>query len=152
MTPEKFWPRVNKGLESQCWPWSGTISEKGYGVIRETDRSQMAHRLAWFFTNGPIPKDTLVRHGCDNRSCCNPRHLELGTPAENSADSVRRGRMPRGEQTGRAKLTAFDVLKIRIAHADGMRQVDLATVYGVNKRTIGAIIQGRNWSWLCSSL
>ena len=45
--------------------------------------------------HGYVPE--VVRHACDNPPCCNPLHLLGGTHADNVADKVRRGRVPRGE-------------------------------------------------------
>ncbi|WP_416053644.1 HNH endonuclease signature motif containing protein, partial [Escherichia coli] len=48
-------------------------------------------RLIWELRNGPIDEGLVVRHKCDNRKCCNPEHLELGTRADNMNDRFIRG-------------------------------------------------------------
>jgi hypothetical protein len=42
--------------------------------------------------NGPKSEDLIYRHKCDNPMCINPDHLEWGTTADNSRDSIERGR------------------------------------------------------------
>lgn len=83
-----------------CRLWQGAIDRDGYGVLTEQSvldgkrthphRKKRAHRWVWEMANGPIPPGLVVRHKCDNRLCFRLTHLELGTVAENNADTAQR--------------------------------------------------------------
>lgn len=84
----RFWSRVTIGTEDECWPWTGSRNQHGYGRLGKI----YAHRLSWQFHYGPIPDGMIVMHACDVPPCVNPWHLRLGTQPENVADMIRKGR------------------------------------------------------------
>lgn len=78
--------------ETNCWEWQVAKDQYGYGAIRFNNEYHVAHRLAYRLFVGPIPKNKVVMHECDNPSCVNPEHLKVGTQAENLRDMALRGR------------------------------------------------------------
>jgi len=100
--PGKFSETLQQRFEGKfrvtpgCWPWTGSKTLKGYGQLRWKYNSLVASRVSYELYVGPIPEGLMVRHRCDNPSCVNPDHLELGTAADNSADMVQRGRHNNG--------------------------------------------------------
>ncbi|MGH2465391.1 MAG: HNH endonuclease [Candidatus Limnocylindrales bacterium] len=132
-----------------CWEWQGTRHPDGYGVVRIGSTGVPAHRVSWFLTYGPIPTGQWVLHHCDNPPCVRPDHLFLGDQAANMRDAHEKGRMHPGEAHGRHKLTEAEVLDIRIRYrAGGVRQIDLAAEFNVNRTTISAIVRRQLWAHL----
>lgn len=73
-----------------CHNWPGAMDGNGYGNLNRNGRVTKAYRWYWIQRHGEIPKGLQLDHICRNRRCCNPDHLELVTPAENT----RRGMAP----------------------------------------------------------
>lgn len=84
-----FWDRVTKGTPEECWPWQGYRGPSGHGATTFQSLPIYASRKAWILTHGPIHGGLCVNHRCDNKLCCNPAHLYLGTRADNMIDRWR---------------------------------------------------------------
>lgn len=82
-TADIFWGRVSKGARSACWPFTGDTFSGRYGRFSWKGKSEPSHRVAYMLSAGAIPHGLFVMHKCNNKLCCNPSHLTLGTNAEN---------------------------------------------------------------------
>lgn len=149
---QKFWTKVSK-QSSGCWLWIGGCNGKGRPVIYYGGGQIYAHRLAYQALVGPIPKGMLVCPTCDCKVCVNPKHLFVGTQADNMQDMRVKGRAnhPIGETNGRAKLTEAEVKFIRTNYLfrhPKWGQTALAKRYGVCVVTIQDIVHNRSWRHL----
>ena len=94
---ERFWSKVNKLLDNECWNWLGAIDTPGYGAFKLGKNKVNSHRVAFALSKNieleEIPKGYEVCHTCDNRLCCNPNHLFLGTRSDNMKDCANKGRL-----------------------------------------------------------
>jgi hypothetical protein len=155
-TPEAFWSRVNRGPATVCWEWQGSFTSSGYGNLSWGGLPVQAHRAAYYLAYGGIALQTgfrlegkakryrrFVLHTCDNRKCCNPSHLFLGSMRANLLDAYSKGRKAQPKSLhANAKLTAEQVRDIRrLYDKGGVRQIDLAARYGVSQRAISLVVR-----------
>ncbi len=150
----RFWERVIIRGEDECWDWSGPTDFDGYGVTTMESEKTRAHRAAFIVSGGQLSAvRPLVIHSCDNRACCNPRHLRAGSAKENTGDMMQRKRHgggvrkvpPRGELNGSVKLRESQVIEIRKLIAAGVRPVRIAQLFSVSDVLIGKIKNGKLW-------
>lgn len=155
----QVWSKILVGDEDECWPFMSSRDSHGYGWLKVGGVALKAHRLAFKFANGHLPKWTgkadgpVVMHMCDNRACCNPNHLKIGTQDENISDMVQKGRCrngrqptydecPRGEKHGNTFIseeTARYILEsIKTAK-------ELADELGTSLSLVKQIRNGRTW-------
>lgn len=80
----------------ECWIWTGSVLNNGYGRIRWSDYCYLAHRFSWMVKyNSPIPEGLSVNHRCDQPLCVNSSHLSLGDHATNMSEASQRDRKRR---------------------------------------------------------
>lgn len=70
-----------------CWVWQGPCSGSGrgggYPRMCLNGQTVAVHRVMFTHAYGYIPGKKQVDHGCRNRMCVNPDHLELVTHKQN---------------------------------------------------------------------
>jgi hypothetical protein len=148
---ERLVSKIEYDTNGGCWLWSGAPNSYGYGQIWLEGRQPLAHRLMYECHAGEkVPKGMFVCHRCDVPACINPAHLFLGTPKDNMADKMKKGRArtPRGERAGRAKLKDVQALAIIRRCAAGETQKSVAADYGVTASAVGDIVRRRNFKHL----
>lgn len=127
----RFLKRVRKKGPNECWIFKGCQNKAGYGIVDSSWRTSrvaiLAHRLAWVIANGAeIPEDKIICHTCDNPSCCNPAHLQLGTPQSNNADKIARGRHAHGPTHPRPLLGRKGTKHPRALYTDAQKAEAIA--------------------------
>jgi hypothetical protein len=147
---ERFWRYVMPEPNSGCWIWLGSLAGHGYGQIMdaETRGPRTAHTVSWRINRGPIPEGMHVLHHCDQRWCCNPDHLFLGTNQDNIDDCIAKGRWNtadnalKGEDSHFAKLTEDSVRYIR-SSTDKLKV--LAVRFGVTETLVSMVRRRKIW-------
>lgn len=133
------------GEPDDCWSWRGPKFRDGYGRLNLSRKTATtASRAAMMLQVGYIDPELEVCHTCDNPACVNPKHLFIGTVADNARDKVAKGRAyaAHGSANPSAKLTEDCVKSIRLS---GLRHAELAVKYGVSESLIRAVRKREVW-------
>jgi hypothetical protein len=154
-TIQDIWKYVDKRSTEECWPWLRGTNNSGYGSITFNGRKCIAHRVAFVAEKGGItitaPKNRkgtgFLLHSCDNRLCCNPDHLSVGTYDDNIQDMKRKGRSsaPRGSCHPKSKMTDIQVIEARRLLALGNTRRQVRELFGVSERIMDRIDRGLSY-------
>ena len=152
----RFWAKVAKKSDLECWEWQGAIGSTGYGRswIQSARKQTDAHRASWMIHFGLIPKDgtyhgSCICHRCDNRKCVNPNHLFIGS-MKDIRDMINKGRWgnpaPKGEKQGSSKLKESQIVEIRQRRINGEKLQAIANRFGVSNSAIYNICARKKWA------
>lgn len=156
---KNFWERVAIRSSNECWEWKDG-KRSGYGRLYHRGKYYSAHRISWHLHYGSIPEGMCICHHCDNKGCVNPKHLFIGTIADNNKNRDNKGRQKfrflygkdhpqHGTNSRFNKLSESDVREIRRLCASGEHTLrEIAEMFGVVHGVISNIKQGRKWGWL----
>jgi hypothetical protein len=136
-----FLLKIKKAGPDECWEWQGSLNGGGYGHLRVHRKDVIAHRMAYMLSNGPIEVGKRVCHTCDNRRCCNPVHLWIGTGKDNSMDAARKLRM-------HSKYSVEDILKVKELLNQGLSTRAIAKRLSVGRDTVMKVQKGKTWAHL----
>lgn len=158
-----FWSYVDIRGPEECWPWTKSTDDHGYGTTSlgiHVHGMNRAHRIAYFLKHGPLPADKPdVLHSCDNPPCCNDAHHWAGDQDENNKDKAAKGRSYSGSNAGQhynmgsshpeSKLTEELVREIRAKQAAGRDRLVLRREYAerctVRVQTIDKVLNRETW-------
>lgn len=138
----RFWSKVRKTSEQGCWEWINPTHPFGYGRFGCDKKKHLSHRLSYQLHYGPITTKDCVLHKCDNPRCVNPKHLFLGSRADNAQDRTQKGRTLKGSKVPTSKFTEAQVQAIRISSKSNK---ELAIEYQTKYGTIWAIRNRKIW-------
>lgn len=127
-----------------CHYWLGSVGSEGYGrFYLHNGRQVGAHRASYMAFIGDIPDGLFVCHQCDNPICVNPAHLFLGTPADNVADMISKGRNKFPSIHFKAKLTEDQVMEIR---QSTLSRKELSAKYSISQGSLSQLINRKSWT------
>jgi hypothetical protein len=131
-----------------CWRWLGAKTSFGHGIFSRYCKHQLAHRWFYeFFHNEKVPNDLIVRHLCDNPSCCNPTHLLIGTQRENVQDAYNRHRRVHPWKISRDVLAQIYTLK-----EQGLMNKDIAARLNISRQVVSKYLRFKKevpQDWRC---
>lgn len=124
-----------------CKEWTKCLNTDGYPrTAWEGSTNGKVHRIVWELSNKKSATGLVVRHLCNNPKCINPKHLSIGTPADNMKDRDSAGRH------GASKITPKDVNIIcHLYNTKQYTQKEIGSLFSIDSRTVSSIIKGKHW-------
>jgi hypothetical protein len=146
---ERFWDKINKGSNDECWEWEGTVKSTGYGHFKTNNQMIIATRYMMGQIQGKEIDGFYILHECHNPICVNPNHLYLGNQKENMEDRYedKPNSSVVGSENGRSKINEETANEIRNRYREeDVTYYDLEKDYPISHTTIGKIVRNEKWT------
>uniref|UniRef100_A0A6H1ZWW3 Putative homing endonuclease n=4 Tax=viral metagenome TaxID=1070528 RepID=A0A6H1ZWW3_9ZZZZ len=136
---DRFWSKVKTGSENDCWEWQASLSS-GYGRFQYPSGEERAHRVAWKLSNNSdIPDGKIILHLCNNRRCCNPKHLKCSTRSENIRMAYRDGLKTHVEGKP-SRFYEGEIWLIRRLHNAGFHKETIGAMFKCSRQQVHYLI------------
>jgi hypothetical protein len=77
-------------ITSGCWVWGGGTFPAGYGSCWLDGKNRLVHQVIFEAATGErSDRSKYLDHLCRVPRCCNPEHINLGTPLDNMLSAQR---------------------------------------------------------------
>jgi DNA-binding XRE family transcriptional regulator len=142
----QFLEKCDERDANGCVNWKGELDKQGHGMWHLFGRPESARRVAWKLNSRQdVPEGMWVYARCPagNPLCVAPQHLNIGTPAQVSAQHA--SRRKRGQESAVAKMTNEQVRRIIETYKNGQTAQQRADEIGVNVESVHQIDSGRSW-------
>ena len=137
--PTDVFKRLSTLAPNECWEWTGEYNTKRRTPYWNLNgKKVIPYRTVYELTHGvKLERTQMILHSCDNRRCCNPDHMKVGTHEQNMKDMTDR------ERHGQSAAVVKAIKQLADA---GVKQKDIAATYGMSRENVSAIVTGRNYS------
>ena len=163
---QRYWKKVDRRGDDDCWLWQGSRTQTGYGQISSGKTRYnryervLATHVALAIDGRPRPNPEMVAmHGCDTPRCVNPKHLKWGTSAENMQDMWRKERSGWQQRAATAMdanaanlpqlrrgITKLNEEAVRYIRESDKTTLALAEEFGVTNQCISNVRTRRTWA------
>lgn len=129
------------GDQTSCWNWQLPYNERARNIYWKLGgKNVIPYRLVYELVHGVVLRsDQLILHSCDNRICCNPTHMRIGTNQENVDERQARERFGLPHNVVRAIKKLISL---------GVSDQTIADRYGLSRRHINSIRNGKAYSYV----
>ena len=137
---EKFWNRVDRGGDHECWNWKNQ-----WFYVRDGVKPLRPSRISYEIHFGKIKVKTPVVRDCKNQRCVNPKHLYLGIINRKKS---RGGRYEnnKGFNNPRHKLNMDQLMAIKtIRKNQGLTYQEIGKRFNVSDTTVWRVVTGKSY-------
>ena len=147
---ERFWEKVDKKSDDECWNWLGARRNNGDTAGSFWDGNRVTHAITFSYElrYGVIQKDKYenfqLRHTCDNVLCVNPLHIIF---LDKKKQLVREKQIKKRIDARKIRVSRLyndsDCYEIKwLYEMRGMKQSDIADLFDIDFTNVCRIING----------